>query len=173
MSKTTYLIFIISLFLFYTSSVFAEVGIPVTIVGSTTPGALVTARIPQLEISQPQLADDEGNFEFTFSNIEPGIYLLTLSAMKYGAANEIFQTVGVPTGVESMMLSEINIPLTPVELPIEKSAADINRDGHVNLTDLSILAYYWGRTNPEKGDLNNDGSVNLQDISIMLALWTD
>jgi len=166
------IILVVFLFLFYTLNVFAASGIPVTIAGSTTPDALVSAQIPQLEISQSQLADDKGNFEFIFNNIESGIYSLTLSATKDGVTNEISQIMGVPTGVESMTLSEINIPLIPT-YPAAKELADINRDGQINLTDLSILAYYWGRPNPEKGDLNDDGVVDLKDLSIMLSRWTN
>ncbi len=47
---------------------------------------------------------------------------------------------------------------------------DINNDGWVDLTDFSILLYYWKTSNPT-ADLNNDGIVNLTDFSIMLFHW--
>ena len=49
---------------------------------------------------------------------------------------------------------------------------DINRDGDVNVRDLSILLENYGlpvedRTNPN-ADINNDGDVNVRDLSIIL-----
>lgn len=53
--------------------------------------------------------------------------------------------------------------------------ADLNTDGKVNLTDFSILLFWWGKdassTNPPV-DINRDGKVNLTDFSILLFNWT-
>lgn len=53
--------------------------------------------------------------------------------------------------------------------------ADLNVDGKVNLTDFSILLFWWntagGDSNPP-ADINSDGSVSLTDFSIMLFNWT-
>ncbi len=51
------------------------------------------------------------------------------------------------------------------------SGADLNGDGLVNLTDFSILLYYWG-TDDDCADQNDDGIVNLTDFSIMMFFWT-
>ncbi len=50
--------------------------------------------------------------------------------------------------------------------------SDLNCDGHVNLTDFSILMYWWDTAGPI-GDTNVDGRVGLIDFSIMLFDWTD
>jgi hypothetical protein len=52
-------------------------------------------------------------------------------------------------------------------------SGDINGDGHVNITDLSILATNYGKSSMTKaqGDLNNDGSINVFDLSILAASW--
>ncbi len=53
--------------------------------------------------------------------------------------------------------------------------ADLNRDGSVNLTDFSILLFWWGSdggaSNPP-ADINQDGNVSLTDFSILLFNWT-
>lgn len=53
--------------------------------------------------------------------------------------------------------------------------ADLNRDGKVNLTDFSILLFWWGssggNSNPP-ADINRDGTVSLTDFSILLFNWT-
>jgi hypothetical protein len=53
--------------------------------------------------------------------------------------------------------------------------ADLNTDGRVNLTDFSILLFWWassgGDSNPP-ADINGDTRVNLTDFSILLFNWT-
>ncbi len=53
--------------------------------------------------------------------------------------------------------------------------ADLNVDGKVNLTDFSILLFWWGKdggnSNPP-ADINRDGTVSLTDFSILLFQWT-
>lgn len=49
--------------------------------------------------------------------------------------------------------------------------ADLNQDGKVNITDFSILLYYWNTDN-DCADQNNSGNVDLIDFSIMLYYWT-
>ncbi len=50
---------------------------------------------------------------------------------------------------------------------------DLNGDGKVNITDLSILLTNWGKPNPTpaQGDLNGDGKINISDLSILLSNW--
>ena len=56
-----------------------------------------------------------------------------------------------------------------------KSSADLSRDGRVNLTDFSILLFWWntngGDSNPP-ADINRDSKVSLTDFSILLFNWT-
>lgn len=53
--------------------------------------------------------------------------------------------------------------------------ADLNRDGRVNLTDFSILLFWWnsnGGDSDPPADINRDGRVTLTDFSILLFNWT-
>lgn len=54
-------------------------------------------------------------------------------------------------------------------------SSDLNRDGKVNLTDFSILLFWWntagGASNPP-ADINADGKVSLTDFSILIFNWT-
>lgn len=55
------------------------------------------------------------------------------------------------------------------------SNADLNRDGRVNLTDFSILLFWWnsnGGDSDPPADINSDGKVTLTDFSILLFNWT-
>jgi chitodextrinase len=53
-------------------------------------------------------------------------------------------------------------------------AADLNRDGKVNVFDLSQLLSNWSSTGTGTvtGDLNGDKTVNVFDLSILLTKWT-
>lgn len=54
-------------------------------------------------------------------------------------------------------------------------SADLNTDGKVNLTDFSILLFWWGGNGGDSNppaDINRDGNVSLTDFSIMLFNWT-
>ena len=65
----------------------------------------------------------------------------------------------------------------PKATPEEKKAilkvADFNRDGKVDVTDLSILLYYFEKTGDKikNYDLNDDGRIDIVDVSIMLYYW--
>lgn len=53
--------------------------------------------------------------------------------------------------------------------------ADLSRDGKVNLTDFSILLFWWGGTGGNSdppADINHDSKVNLTDFSILLFNWS-
>ena len=158
---------------------FAHHGIPVTVFGTTSPDALVTIKVPELTLSVARTADENGRFIFTFSDVPPGVYMLFVSAMKDGSANETNQLIGVPDSpaVEEMSISDINLPLVPVK-PIKKWKADLNGDGLVDMRDLSILLYHWTSSmfyTPynKDADLNGDGAINLKDVSLMISLWTN
>ncbi len=55
------------------------------------------------------------------------------------------------------------------------SSSDLNSDGKINLTDFSILIFWWGgaggNSNPP-ADINGNGKVGLEDFSILLFNWT-
>lgn len=55
---------------------------------------------------------------------------------------------------------------------------DINGDGTVDLTDASLFAVDWGKTDPSTftyalSDMNNDGKVDLTDLSILAKLVSE
>ena len=66
------------------------------------------------------------------------------------------------------------IPFIPKEKPPKPPPtllpADFNNDGRVNLQDLSILLYWWGKDGEH--DLSGDGKVGIEDVSILFYYWT-
>lgn len=54
--------------------------------------------------------------------------------------------------------------------PTPRKTGDANRDGNVDLLDLSLVATHWGGNNGD-ADLNSDGAVDLLDLSILASAW--
>lgn len=87
----------------------------------------------------------------------------------YKARAKSAQTDGASTNFSNYTLYGVGQQATR---PIN---ADLNRDGKVNLTDFSILLFWWntnGGTSDPSADINSDGKVNLTDFSILLFNWT-
>jgi hypothetical protein len=56
----------------------------------------------------------------------------------------------------------------PPPPPPPPKPGDLNSDGTVNITDLSILLSSWNTTSAT-ADINKDGTVNILDLSILLS----
>jgi cysteine-rich repeat protein len=53
--------------------------------------------------------------------------------------------------------------------------SDLSRDGRINLTDFSILIFWWNTNGGDSDppvDINGNGRVGLEDFSILLFNWT-
>ena len=79
-------------------------------------------------------------------------------------------TVSAYSNTVDFSVGDTNVPVTPGQC----KRSDLNCDGRVNLTDFSILLYFWQQTNPAnvKVDINKSGKVDLTDFSILLFDWT-
>lgn len=68
------------------------------------------------------------------------------------------------------VITAVAIPAAALAASHRHYAADINRDGAVNSTDLSILLSNWHKSGRHlAGDLNHDGTVNIYDLSVFLT----
>lgn len=81
------------------------------------------------------------------------------------------QVGGGGTGFYSTSTS--TFPVTSL-LPPALRTADFNGEGRVDIIDLSILLYYYHRSDSAalRYDLNGDGIVNFPDVSILMYYWT-
>jgi hypothetical protein len=64
----------------------------------------------------------------------------------------------------------IGVCVLAAALGASNLVGDINGDGKVDITDLSIMLTDWG-TNNASADLNHDGTVNVFDLSLLLDHW--
>ena len=87
-------------------------------------------------------------------------YNFTLNTMPYKDGNHSLTT----TAFDAAGLSTTSTAIT-----VLFNNGDINGDGHVNISDLAIMASNWGKTSMTyaQGDLNGDGKVNISDLSIL------
>jgi chitodextrinase len=71
-------------------------------------------------------------------------------------------------------LSAASTSINATTLAGSSVTGDVNGDGKVNITDLSIMLSHWNATGAtlSQGDVNGDGSVNITDLSMLLSNWT-
>ncbi len=83
--------------------------------------------------------------------------------------------IGVPSagGGGTGYFRSSRYPGPPLITPLYQRA-DFNGDNRVDIVDLSILLYYYGRTDPLalRYDLSGDGIVDFRDVSILMYYWT-
>lgn len=141
-------------------------GDPIYATGSAYPGTQITIFTDTPLRTYTASASASGNWTLTIgdtANYNPGDYRL----------NGIAQTGG---GLQSLKSHNLVFTIlssggggggSPCGLI---SNGDLNCDSQINLTDFSILMYYWG-TNDATADINADGVVDLTDFSILMYYW--
>lgn len=60
---------------------------------------------------------------------------------------------------------------------IKEVSADLNKDGSINIGDLAIVAYYYGKDSTDKdwatikvADMNNDNKIDIMDLAYVASL---
>ncbi len=83
--------------------------------------------------------------------------------------HKVFAQEIVTGGFTSIFTDKLNFNINQCRI------ADLNCDTHVNLTDFSIMMYYWNKVNPtnRRADINQDTKVNETDFSLLMYYWTD
>lgn len=76
----------------------------------------------------------------------------------YPTVKALYQSIVAPTP-------------TPTATSPATKPSDINKDGKVNVFDLSVLLSKWG-TADATSDINGSGKVDVFDLSVMLSQWT-
>ncbi len=132
------------------SSIFSGEG--VNVFGQAAPGSTVHVILNGIEVFSAVLSSSDYNF-LVSSGYNIGNNSVYSYLTRSGLANSI------NSFTQNFSVSNCR-------------RSDLNCDGHVNLTDFSILMYWWDSAGPT-GDTNGDGQVGLIDFSIMLFDWTD
>ncbi len=141
-----------------------KAGESVIVSGSTAPNSTVTTTVnSSVTQTLTTLADALGKWTQTVvtHNLEAGTHTAKAQAV-------------TPTNTISSESTSVEFTVNPLEKCDGKKTADLNCDGSVNLTDFSILLFFWKKVYPanERADINTDGVVSIVDFSIMLYQWT-
>ncbi len=141
-----------------------DVGEPITIFGQTAPDTEVHIHVnSDNEFVETTDSKDNGDWSYIFDTSE--------LEEDYHTAKALFQMEVEGNVIKSGYSPAISFYVGQ-EVPQETCpGADLNADGLVNLTDFSILLFWWGKNNT-CADQDHDGTVNLIDFSIMMYHWT-
>ncbi|MEA3272149.1 MAG: dockerin type I repeat-containing protein [Patescibacteria group bacterium] len=134
---------------------------PLFVYGQTVPFAKVNLLLEPGKIEHQTPTDVDGKWSIWINTDN-------LKIKKYSIKPKGELTAGKESKYGMAMYFEI-VPQKEIH-----KHADINCDGIVNITDFSILLYWWGRTDffsAPRVDINKDGQINLIDFSIMLYWW--
>ncbi len=133
--------------------------------GSAYPGTTVTVFTDTPLRTYTASASAAGAWTYTIddtSNYNPGDYRIYSLAQTGGG----LQSLTSPSLIFTVTTdsSSSGTPCGDID------EGDLNCDDIINLTDFSILMYYWG-TADATADMNSDGVVDLIDFSIMMYYW--
>jgi cysteine-rich repeat protein len=141
-------------------------GSTVTISGQSVPNAQIEIQVGTSALRTERTTSDASG-RYTFS-----LNTATLRNAQYPLkARSITGTPPLLTqsGFSSVVQLLVGVDGAPT------SPSDLSRDGKVNLTDFSILIFWWqsngGDSNPP-ADISGNGRVSLEDFSILLFNWT-
>lgn len=133
-------------------------------------------------------AYNNSNFYMINPSINPGIYVFSVFVESYDGIKykigtwTIEITKGMKVEISNIMIPQfiwdllfnIKIPDTlPKPYICGSIPADFNCDRNVDLSDLSILHYYYKLNNfVAKYDINKDSKIELGDFSVLAYYWT-
>jgi len=135
----------------------------ITVSGYAIPSATVEVVVGDDSTVVTSEASGRWSYELDTATLVPDEYIVRARSV-YGTP---------PLTTESSYSTALQLFVGVDGSPTEPS--DLNRDLQVNLTDFSILIFWWGtaggNSNPP-ADINQNGNVGLEDFSILLFNWT-
>lgn len=141
----------------------------ITFSGQTVPLATIELAIGTAKYTVTAGADGAYSYEFKTSAIKQGKYAVTVRAISNKLNSSISKPYSFTVGNNTVLNQSALDCVTK---------GDLNNDCRVNLTDFSILAFWYQKVlTPafairEKDHLSGDGQVNIIDFSIMAFHWT-
>lgn len=140
-------------------------GSVLTVSGQAIPNATIELHVNNSEIVERTTSDGTGVWQVALNTSRLRIAEHTLRARSISGAP--------PLTTQSNFSSSLQIFLGVDGRATTPS--DLNRDGRINLTDFSILIFWWGTNGGDSdppADINGNGRVSLEDFSILLFNWT-
>ncbi len=136
----------------------------VKIYGQTVPDTKINVYIhSEGEFIEEAKSTEDGTWEIDFDT--------TPLEIDFHTAKALFLVEQDDNIIKSGFSRSVSFHVGKVGGEAACAEADLNHDGRVNLTDFSILLFYWSTDN-ECADQNQNGNVDLVDFSIMMYYWT-
>ncbi len=144
-------------------------GEAIEVFGQSAPGAAVEIWLYPKSTAVPP---ESGINKSTSVANESGKWSKVISSTGLASGSYYIKAkTAIPDAGESDFGIVLNLSVGGVVEETTCGGADLNGDGRVNITDFSILLYWWNSGN-QCADQNQDGAVNLTDFSIMMFYWT-
>jgi hypothetical protein len=138
-----------------------------TVFGKSVPNATISLVVnSQNELLKKTIADVAGGWVYKLDTLELeyGNHQAKARGSTSSDITPFSQTLSFKVGT----VTKLSTPSRAV--PPED---DFNNDQRINISDFSIMAYWYHQSNPPANvDLNHDGKVDLADFSILAYYWT-
>ncbi len=145
-----------------------DVGAPLTISGYSFPNAIIT-------LENEKDKNTASRKVLTATAGSNGAWSVSVDTGGFSNGTYKVRAKGVVDGGSTSAFSTYTLYGVGQAAVSAGGASDLSRDGKVNLTDFSILLYWWntaGGNSEPPADISRDGKVNLTDFSILLFNWT-
>lgn len=137
----------------------------VTLSGTSAPSSIISLTLHSVQATN-----------YTVTSDTKGRWSKVVNTQDIGVGTHTAQARANKSGsIISEYSASIDFSVNPLGQCDGKKTADLNCDGKVNLTDFSILLFFWQQRNPSnpRSDINADSQVTIVDFSIMLFQWTN
>ena len=104
-------------------------------------------------------------------SVETGRHLRTLSGHTRSVNSVSYSPDGLTLASASWDGTVFLWELAPTPPASKQIAADVNKDGIVNIIDLTLVASNFGKTGQNSADVNSDGVVNIIDLTLVAGAF--
>ena len=147
------------------SSIEIKRGEQLKVSGFARPGSLLEPVVAGESLNQEVRVGADGSFEFFLGTAAYAFGGLSIRVRSL-SDQLLSKFASIRIGLKSIELTQDN--------STKKLQGDVNGDSKVNLTDFSIIAFWYGRSGvPPDVDLTGDGKITLRDFSILAYAWQE
>lgn len=144
---------------------------------NVNPGSFVTVSGQAVPLATIEVHVNNSEFVATTTSNAEGLWSLNLDTGRLRVAEHTLRARSL-SGTGNLRTQSSFSSAIQLFVGVDGRAttpSDLNRDGRVNLTDFSILIFWWGTNagnSDPSADINGNGRVGIEDFSILLFNWT-
>ena len=117
------------------------------------------------------LASASGGSQIYLWDVQTSRHIQTLAGNMTGINNLWFSPDGQTLASGSWAGTVLLWDLAPTSPESEGIAEDVNKDGIVNIIDLTLVASNFGKSGENSADVNGDGVVNIIDLTLVAGAF--